>query len=395
MAWLCLRNNDYQNSQMVIVTGPNIDLAIKFIRRMKRLFEPLNIFFDSKETVLELNRVRIESYPSNHIDSFRSLDNPKFILLDEADFFRKSEQEEVRAVSERYIAKSNPYIILVSTPNMPDGLMQTIENEPSESCLYFRIKLDYRYGLSKIYSIKDIEIAKQSPSFDREYDLKYLGKIGNIYSLLSISNAIERSKQFNPDNINLNNNNDRYMAIDPAFSSSRFAILVCEWIRSQKMINIVYETELDKPSYEEAVDHVFRLTKQLGNIKNIAVDSSAPELIVSLKMKIGERSDLTYIHEKVQYCKKRNLDIAQYMTVVPIGFNTESRSFMVSHSKKLLDDSRGFISINSKFDKLITALRGAQYDETYKLDKESSPHNDLLDCFQMLTTFFRFKSSNE
>ena len=41
MAWLCLRNNDYQNSQMVIVTGPNIDLAIKLIKRMKRLFEPL------------------------------------------------------------------------------------------------------------------------------------------------------------------------------------------------------------------------------------------------------------------------------------------------------------------------------------------------------------------
>ena len=38
MAWLCLSNNDYQNGQMVIVTGPNIDLAIKLIRRMKRLF---------------------------------------------------------------------------------------------------------------------------------------------------------------------------------------------------------------------------------------------------------------------------------------------------------------------------------------------------------------------
>ncbi len=106
-------------------------------------------FFDSKETVLELNRVRIESYPSNHIDSFWSLDNPKFILLDEADFFRKSEQEEVRAVSERYIAKSNPYIILVSTPNAPEGLMQTIENEPFESCLYHRIKLDHRLDLVK------------------------------------------------------------------------------------------------------------------------------------------------------------------------------------------------------------------------------------------------------
>ena len=76
MAWLCLKDNTYQNSQMVIVTGPNIDLAIKLIRRMKRLFEPMNIYFDSKEPVLELNKVRIESYPSNHIDSFRSLDNP-------------------------------------------------------------------------------------------------------------------------------------------------------------------------------------------------------------------------------------------------------------------------------------------------------------------------------
>ena len=29
MAWLCLKDNEYQNSQFVIVTGPNIDLAIK------------------------------------------------------------------------------------------------------------------------------------------------------------------------------------------------------------------------------------------------------------------------------------------------------------------------------------------------------------------------------
>jgi hypothetical protein len=29
MAWLCIRNNDYRNSQMCIVTGPNQDIAIK------------------------------------------------------------------------------------------------------------------------------------------------------------------------------------------------------------------------------------------------------------------------------------------------------------------------------------------------------------------------------
>src|SRR5574339_1162371 len=90
---------------------------------MKNLFiDKLDIVFDSKETRLKLNKCRIEAYPSNHIDSFRSLDNPKFILLEEADFFRKNEQEDVRAVAERYIAKSNPYIVMVSTPNAPGGL---------------------------------------------------------------------------------------------------------------------------------------------------------------------------------------------------------------------------------------------------------------------------------
>ena len=75
MAWLCLRNDDYQNSQMCIVTGPNIDIAIKLIKRMKALFEPkLHVTFDSKETVLELNGCTIEAYPSNHIDAYRALD---------------------------------------------------------------------------------------------------------------------------------------------------------------------------------------------------------------------------------------------------------------------------------------------------------------------------------
>jgi hypothetical protein len=94
MAWLCLRNNDYQNSQNCIVTGPNIDIAIKLIKRMKALFEPkLRVTFDSKETVLELNGCTIEAYPSNHIAAYRALDNPKFILIDEGDFLEKKNKK--------------------------------------------------------------------------------------------------------------------------------------------------------------------------------------------------------------------------------------------------------------------------------------------------------------
>jgi hypothetical protein len=68
---------------MCIVTGPNIDIAIKLIKKMKTLFEPnLHVTFDSKETVLELNGCSIEAYPSNHLDDTGVLDNPKSINLE-------------------------------------------------------------------------------------------------------------------------------------------------------------------------------------------------------------------------------------------------------------------------------------------------------------------------
>ncbi|HZB74442.1 MAG TPA: DEAD/DEAH box helicase family protein, partial [Nitrososphaeraceae archaeon] len=148
MAWLCLRNDDYKGSQMVIITGPNQELAIKCIKRIKAFFEPHGITFDSKETVINLNGCEIQAYPSNHIDAFRSLTNPKFILLDEADFFRKGEQEEVRHVAERYIAKSDPFICMVSTPNAPGGLLERIEKEPLDSCIYKKLFLHWSEGLA-------------------------------------------------------------------------------------------------------------------------------------------------------------------------------------------------------------------------------------------------------
>jgi hypothetical protein len=78
------------------------------------------------------------------------LDNPKFILIDEGHFFRKGEQEDVGHVSERYIAKSDPYIVMVSTPNAPDDLFERIEKEAEYTCIYKRLFLDYTYGIGRI-----------------------------------------------------------------------------------------------------------------------------------------------------------------------------------------------------------------------------------------------------
>jgi hypothetical protein len=109
MAWLCLKDNALSGSQMCIVTGPRIDLAIALIDRMKKLFAGKGLIsFDTKETVIELNNVKIEAFPSHHLDAMRGLPNVSFILLDEADFFPPGQQQDARDVSERYIAKSNP-----------------------------------------------------------------------------------------------------------------------------------------------------------------------------------------------------------------------------------------------------------------------------------------------
>jgi hypothetical protein len=93
MAWLCFSRNEYSNSQMCIVTGPRIELAITLINRMKGLFRENNpAISDSKETVIELNGVHIEAYPSHHLDAMRGLDKVSFIYLDEADFFPPGQQ---------------------------------------------------------------------------------------------------------------------------------------------------------------------------------------------------------------------------------------------------------------------------------------------------------------
>ena len=67
--------------------------------------------------------------------------------------------------------------------------MQRIENDPNSK--YYKLKLDYTYGLDKIYNRQFIEKKKLEPEFEREYNLKYLGKIGNVFNPLQIDECIK------------------------------------------------------------------------------------------------------------------------------------------------------------------------------------------------------------
>jgi hypothetical protein len=245
--------------------------------------------------------VLLKPIPSNHLDAYRALENPKFILIDESDFFRKSEQEDIRFVTERYIGKSDPYIVMVSTPNAPNGLFDKIEREPEDSCIYKRLKMDYTYGLNRIYSKEEIDKAKKSPSFGREYDLQYLGLIGNTFHTQDIDRAIALGKRFKT----VNKYAQQSMGIDPGFGSSPFGICIIQF--SDGVLQVLYADEFERPRYEDMINKVADLYSMFTNIKNIFVDAANPEMISSLKREVAnERDNWAFVQEKMSYCKKSN-----------------------------------------------------------------------------------------
>jgi hypothetical protein len=366
MAWLCFCNQALQKTQMCIVTGPRIELAITLIDRLKGLFGnillPNPIRFDTKETVIELNGVHIEAYPSHHLDAMRGLKDVSFIYLDEADFFPPSQQLDARDVSERYIAKSNPWIVMVSTPNAPEGLFERIEKEPESTCLYHRLFLDYTYGLNRIYTEEEIQAAKASPSFEREYNLKYLGLIGNVFHVKDIEAAIEKGKTLPATGAN--SYTQKSVGLDPGFGSSNFGVCITELVDG--MINIVHAEEYQRPDFNAMIATTVKLLDQyditFDNHSRVFVDGANPSFIRALKDRVDE--DPAY-EQQIQHWKSSNgaavvtLDwLQQYMFVLPVAFSKEHKH-MLAHCKEMLEYKNGQVAINPRHSKLITALRTA------------------------------------
>ena len=388
IGWLCTKDDKLKGSQVCIVTGPRIELSVTLIDRLKGLFyNKLAILFSNKETVLDLNGVRIEVYPSHHLDSMRGLANVSFILLDEADFFPPGQQQDARDISERYIGKSNPFIVLASTPDRPGSLFDTIEREKEQECIYHPLKLDYSYGIRKIYSKEEIDKVRQSPSFSREYDLQYLGLIGNTFHTKDIDTAVELGKKYNPNRVVVEAN--KVLGIDPGWGSSAFGLVLLQVANGR--IEVLFADEFERPRYEDMASKVIDMIRGLNrrNIDQeyldsvkIYVDSANPEFIATLKREVGETTQWDYIQERQQYCKKHNLDLARYMTVVPVPFSTAGKD-MIMHTKELLEHERPLVAINPKFERLITSLRTAISDDLGKLDKEQTSYHNVLDAFRL------------
>ena len=381
LAYLCLRDDAMRGKQMCIVTGPRIELSITLIDRIKRLFP--GVIFNSKDTVVELNGCHVEAYPSHHLDAMRGLTDVKLILLDEADFFPPGEQQDARDVSERYVGKTDPYIIMVSTPNMPGGLFERIDKE--EPSLYTKLRYDYRVGLGKIYTDDEIERARRSPSFDREYDLKYSGLIGNLLSPSVVDRAVELAKQFAARPYNFYA--PASLGIDPAFGSSKFAFVLTQVIDTK--IQVVYASEFERPDFNEMINRAINLVRKYY-VQKVYVDASNPAIITSLKQQLGDRVDYDRQLQEIKqggYWEYKD----RYMKVVPVPFNVNAR-LMISQLKLMMESNKIAID-GEKFRSLIIALKTAQMREGERYSKES-PFDDLFDAFILSLCYYQIADPN-
>ena len=143
--------------------------------------------------------------------------------------------------------------------------------------------MDYTYGLDKIHTKEEIEKTRVSPSFEREYNLKYLGGIGNVFHTKDIDAAIEKGKLYDPTIPS--EYAKRCMGIDPAYGSSSFGIVVIQFVDGQ--VQILYAEEFQQPDFNEMLSKVWDLLMEFGSMNKIHIDGANPSFIKSLKIKLG------------------------------------------------------------------------------------------------------------
>lgn len=384
--WLAVcKNKIYKNTKFCIVTGPREKLTITLIERIKTMLLRLNIFSDTENTVAEVLGVKIEAFPSNHLDSMRGLTDVSFVFLDEADFFEKAQQEEARAIAERYIAKSNPHIVMVSTPNIPGGLFEKMENDRTPNFIYHRIHLPWQVGLGKIYTPEEIEMAKRSPSFEREYNLKYGFGVGNLFIAEQIDRAIiDEDKSADYDNLVAQNIGATVsIGIDPGFGSSKFAIVVATELDGK--LYVVHAEEHEKADFVDMQIRCSQLVVRY-NAEKVYVDAMNPELIRSLKADVNENPE----YDKVMaQCKHDKIAPGERMKIVPTNFATEGLS-MLTWLISLV--SNELIYIKRDAVELIQQMRIAKTLPTGKLDKyKSAATMDSLDALMLAASLWKLR----
>ena len=126
--------------------------------------------------------------------------------------------------------------------------------------------------------------------------------------------------------------------------------------------------------------------KQRHHCTRLYVDGANPEVIRELKSRIGEYQDYHRLTEE-QIWAFRNSS----WQIIPVNFQKRHRE-MLQWTYTLM--SKRFIKINPTLHNLIVSLRTAIVSDEWKLDKQQSSHNDLLDSLRLSLCNYEFPNCN-
>jgi hypothetical protein len=150
---------------------------------------------------------------------------------------------------------------------------------------------------------------------------------------------------------------------------------------------VFYVETFAKPLMNYIINHIMQL-KQKHHISKIYVDGANPEVIRELKSRIGEYHDYYGRLTEEQIWALRSSNSWQ---VIPVNFQKRHRE-MLQWTYTLL--SKRFIKIHPSLQKLIVSLRTALVSDEWKLDKQQTSHNDILDSFRLSLCNYELPKNN-
>lgn len=347
-----------------IITAPNVDLAQELVLRAKDLLIKKGLqYVDHGAYELEVNSSRIKCFPANNIHSARGIPRVSIFFGDEAAFFKLKDDSVVRTVGERYIGKSNSWVVWVSTAGEdPTGFFYEIMGE--KDSIYKRHHFYVEAGLkvnpktkTSIFSPLYIGEASKARSFEREY-LGIWGKnTGDIFTPEKLEEITGKEYDWNESD----DTNDRVIGADPGFGSSEFGICIIQKRKGKK--SVIFSESYKRASYIDMVERIADLSRRFKT-KKIIVDGAVPEIIKDLRDKY-------------------------HMVVTPVLFGIHGDrmlNYAVNHVDNLT------VEIHPAFKKLKHQLMTIKVNKKGLPDKTTQNPFDIGDAFLLAMYYYKLGS---
>jgi len=283
--WKCWTDPFFADKDAIIVTGPNIDLAQGLIRRTKAFIRGKLHYVDNGSYGLTTNGCRIRCYPSNNIHSARGIPKVSVFFGDEAAFFTRTKDDNVvRTVGERYIGKSNSYVIWVSTAGEEvAGFFYDIKEE--KQSIYNRMHFYVEWGLKPdkqtgktLYSPAYIKEARKARSFPREYLGEWGHDVGDIFPQVFLDKIFSEDFDVDPTDESF----DRVCLLDPGFGTSGFGVMVAQKLHN--LVHIIYSRSFERESFSQMLNEIDKISR-IYRCRKFRCDNQWPEGIKELREK--------------------------------------------------------------------------------------------------------------